>query len=155
MGHKNKHILAVDFGSTYTKVVAVDILHEEIIKIARSPTTVDTNIMEGYHSAINKLGYEFKRNQRLYRKIACSSAAGGLRMITIGLIPDLTATAAKNAALGAGAKVEKVYAGTLNKNEFLRFNHSDPDIILLCGGTDGGNDKVVCDNAKNIASFKH
>lgn len=154
MDHKNKHILAVDFGSTYTKVVAVDILHEEIIKIARSPTTVDTNIMEGYHSAINKLGYEFKRNQRLYRKIACSSAAGGLRMITIGLIPDLTATAAKNAALGAGAKVEKVYAGTLNKQEILEIQSLDPDIILLCGGTDGGNDKVVCDNAKNIASSK-
>ena len=154
MNHKNKYILAVDFGSTYTKVVAVDIFNEEIIQIARSPTTVETNIMDGYHSAINKLGYEFKRNQRLYRKIACSSAAGGLRMITIGLIPDLTATAAKNAALGAGAKVEKVYAGTLNKKEILEIQSLNPDIILLCGGTDGGNEKVVCDNAKNIASSK-
>ncbi len=110
--------------------------------------------MDGYHSAINELGYDFKRNQRFYQKIACSSAAGGLRMITIGLIPDLTATAAKNAALGAGAKVEKVYAGTLNKNEVLEIQSLDPDIILLCGGTDGGNDKVVCDNAKTIASSK-
>ncbi|NNK97217.1 MAG: MutL protein, partial [Desulfobacterales bacterium] len=71
-----------------------------------------------------------------------------------GLIPDLTANAAKNAALGAGAKVEKVYAGTLNNNEIIEIQSLNPDIILLCGGTDGGNEKVVCDNAKKIASSK-
>ena len=30
----------------------------------------------------------------------------------------------------------------------------EPDIILLCGGTDGGNEKVVCENAKKIVNLK-
>lgn len=48
---------------------------------------------------------------------ACSSAAGGLRMIAIGLVPDLTAEAAKRAALSAGAKVMKVFSYELNEQE--------------------------------------
>ena len=41
------------------------------------------------------------------KKLACSSAAGGLKMVAIGLVPELTAEAAKRAALGAGARVLK------------------------------------------------
>ena len=43
-------------------------------------------------------------------RYACSSAAGGLKMISSGLVPELTAEAARQAALGAGAKVMKVYS---------------------------------------------
>ena len=38
-------------------------------------------------------------------------------MVAIGLVPDLTAEAAKRAALGAGARVIKVYSYELTKDE--------------------------------------
>ena len=38
-------------------------------------------------------------------------------MVAIGLVPELTAEAAKKAALGAGARVIKTYAYELNSRE--------------------------------------
>ena len=43
--------LLIDFGSTYTKLVAVDEAAEEILGTAQSPTTVETDISEGLRSA--------------------------------------------------------------------------------------------------------
>ncbi|NQV54446.1 MAG: glutamate mutase L, partial [Rhodospirillales bacterium] len=43
-------------------------------------------------------------------RLASSSAAGGLKMITIGLVKELTVEAAKRAALGAGAKLVGIFA---------------------------------------------
>ncbi len=149
-----QYILLADFGSTYTKCVAIDLISEQIVGIGKSPTTVETDIMDGYYSAIDKISYQFNHKPVFYRKVACSSAAGGLRMVTIGLIPDLTSAAAQNAALGAGAKVEKVYAGILNNSEVSEIEMLEPDIIILCGGTDGGNDKVVRENTKKIVNLK-
>ena len=41
------HVLLIDFGSTYTKLTAVDVEKEEILGTARGITTVETDIMEG------------------------------------------------------------------------------------------------------------
>ena len=43
-------------------------------------------------------------------RLASSSAAGGLRMVTVGLVRELTAEAARQAALGAGAKLVGSFA---------------------------------------------
>ena len=69
-------------------------------------------------------------------------------MLASGLVPELTAEAAKTASLGAGAKVLKTYAFKLTEDDAEEIKAVDPDIFLLVGGTDGGNSECVIHNAK-------
>lgn len=145
-------ILLIDFGSTYTKLTAVDIEGEEIIGTSKDLTTVNTDIMTGFNKAYEKLGKEVPMEDINFTdKLACSSAAGGLKMIAIGLVPELTAEAAKRAALGAGARILGVYSYELTKGEMAEIKNRKPDIILLAGGTDGGNKDCIIHNAELIA----
>ena len=144
--------LLIDFGSTYTKLTAVDIQNEEILATAKDITTIETNIMDGFDKAYNKLIEDLDGKEvNFVRKLACSSAAGGLKMVAIGLVPDLTAEAAKRAALGAGARIIKTYSYELTKNEINEIMNSNLDIILLAGGTNGGNKSCILHNAKMLA----
>ena len=43
--------LLVDFGSTYTKLVAVDLEKEVIVGTSKASTTVSTNVLDGYDKA--------------------------------------------------------------------------------------------------------
>jgi len=143
--------LLVDFGSTYTKITVVDIDEEEIIASAKDITTIEDNIIVGYENAYSKIEEILKgKDVNFVNKLACSSAAGGLKMIAIGLVPELTAEAAKRAALGAGARVLKVYSYELTLTEIDEIKNSDLDIILLAGGTDGGNKECIVHNAKML-----
>ena len=146
--------LLIDFGSTYTKVTAVDLAAERVVASAKGPTTVQTDIMVGLDLALSSLEQQLGQKPVYGRRLACSSAAGGLSMVTIGLVPELTAEAAKRAALGAGAKVVKVYAYQLNSKEVSEIESITPDIVLLSGGTDGGNKSVITANASALASSK-
>ena len=142
----------IDFGSTYTKVTAADLEEQRLIATAASYTTVQTDINDGLENALKLL--EEKTGKIEYEaRYACSSAAGGLRMIACGLVPELTAEAAKQASLGAGAKIMKVYSYQLTEDDAEEIAELNPDIFLLTGGTDGGNKDVVIDNAKVIASI--
>ena len=145
-------ILLIDFGSTYTKLTAVDIDNEEILSTSKALTTVDSDIMIGFNNAydslIEKVG---NKNINFIDKLACSSAAGGLKMIAIGLVPELTAEAAKRAALGAGARILGLYSYELSRGEMEEIKAKQPDIILLAGGTDGGNRDCIIHNAKLLA----
>ncbi len=133
-----KNVLLIDFGSTYTKLTAVDIDKEEILGTAASYTTVQTDINDGLNKGLKVL--EQKTGEIKYDACyACSSAAGGLRMVTSGLVPELTGEAAKLASLGAGAKAVGIYAFELTEDDIEEINKTNPDIFLLVGGTDGGN----------------
>jgi len=148
-----KPILLIDFGSTYTKVTAVDLDSEQLLGTASSYTTVQTDINEGLNSAIVLL--EEKTGKLEFTdRFACSSAAGGLRMITSGLVPELTAEAAKVASLGAGAKIIKVFSFEITEDDIEYIRKEKPDIFLLVGGTDGGNSECIIHNAKMLASIQ-
>ena len=142
--------LMIDFGSTFTKLTAVDTETEDIIATASHFTTVAEDITIGYHNALKKLyekiGYEIKFD----KIISCSSAAGGLKMAAIGLVEELTVEAAKRVCLGAGAKVDLVLSHHINKREVQQIIDMKIDIILLAGGTDGGNSECVLYNAKML-----
>lgn len=140
----------IDFGSTFTKLTLIDIEKEEIVATAKSYTTVGTDVKYGYEKALNELNEKVGTDYEVVKTLACSSAAGGLKMISIGLVPDLTAEAAKRAALGAGARVIANYAFKLNSSEFEKIAISNADIILLAGGTDGGNTETIIHNAKGL-----
>lgn len=146
-------VLLIDFGSTYTKLTAADTAGRAILATAQSYTTVDEDVSVGYEKALRMLGE--KTGPLEYKaRLACSSAAGGLRMVACGLVPELTAKAARFAAFGAGAKVIKTYAYELTEDDAQEIESSRPDILLLVGGTDGGNSEVVRHNAGVIADIK-
>ena len=148
-----KPVLLIDFGSTYTKVTAVDVEGETVLGTAQSFTTIGTDINDGLHNALAIL--EAKTGKLEFAETyACSSAAGGLRMVTSGLVPELTGEAAKLASLGAGAKVVGIYAFQLTEDDLEDIQKAKPDIFLLVGGTDGGNTECILHNAKMLASMK-
>lgn len=145
-----KHYMLIDFGSTYTKIAVIDVEQETLVGSAKALTTVSTNIMEGLQNA----ELEFEKRYgciKIDKRIASSSAAGGLRMVTIGFVPELTLEAAKQAALGAGARLLKTYSFELNRSDITEIVSLSPDIVLLAGGTDGGNKSVILHNAKLLA----
>ena len=146
-----KPVLLIDFGSTYTKVTAVDLEGERLLGTADSYTTVQTDVGEGLENALRKLE-KVTGHLEYEARYACSSAAGGLRMITSGLVPELTAEAARQASLGAGAKVLKVYSFQLTEDDVDEILSINPDIFLLVGGTDGGNSECILHNAKMLAA---
>lgn len=145
--------LLLDFGSTFTKMTVVDVDAATPVARAMVPTTVhDINV--GLRQGLTLLADQGVRERDLRLRLACSSAAGGLRMIAIGLVPELTAEAARRAALGAGARVVDTLAYKLTDDEVDRIIATAPDIVLLAGGTDGGNKDVLLANAEKLAAAR-
>jgi len=148
-----KAVLLIDFGSTYTKLTAVDVDSETLLGTAAAYTTVQTDINDGLREGLKLL--EEKTGKLDFAECyACSSAAGGLRMVTSGLVPELTGEAAKLASLGAGAKVVGIYAFQLTEDDLEDIKAAKPDIFLLVGGTDGGNTECILHNAKMLATME-
>lgn len=145
----------VDFGSTYTKVAAIDLDEEVIIGQGWAESTVKTDLTIGLKAAIEELEQEAQKKcvDASKLRLACSSAAGGLRLVVIGLVPSLSLSAGRMAALGAGAKLVGNYSYKLNKSEIKEIADLAPDIILLVGGTDGGNEEVILHNAHALAEL--
>ena len=146
------NVLLIDFGSTYTKLTAVDLDKEEILGTSSAYTTIQTDINDGLTKGMELL--EEKIGKVDYDACyACSSAAGGLRMVTSGLVPELTGEAAKLATLGAGAKAVGVYSFELTSKDIEEIREINPDIFLLVGGTDGGNKECILHNAKMLSQM--
>lgn len=146
------NLLTADIGSTYTKLTAIDTIKQKIVGTSASFTTIETDVMEGFRSAYQKLEQaigKFPYDELL----CCSSAAGGLKMTALGLVPDLTAKAARLAAASAGAKVVKTYAFEISRAEQDEIYEINPDLVLLCGGTDGGNKDVILANARRLCEI--
>jgi uncharacterized protein (TIGR01319 family) len=144
--------LLIDFGSTYTKLRAVDLEARRLIGSGQGPSTVTTDINIGMRAALEDLERRAGKLPRFRYRLASSSAAGGLRMVTIGLVRELTAEAARQAALGAGAKLVGTFAYRLTENDLEKITALAPDIVLLAGGTDGGNMEVVLHNAAALGA---
>ena len=142
--------LLIDFGSTWTKLRAVDIDSGALLGTAQGPSTVKTDINVGLDAALSTLARAMNGLPDFAVRLASSSAAGGLRMVTVGLVRELTAEAARQAALGAGAKIVGAFAYRLTAADVAKIDALAPDIILLTGGTDGGNAEVIVHNARAL-----
>ena len=155
--------LLIDFGSTFTKVVAVDLSNARVVGRSQAPSTVLTDVREGLLQALTSLherhalfDHSPKDLSILEGKVvlASSSAAGGLRIVVVGNVPGLTVEAANQAALGAGAKVVGSTAFKLSENALRGIESARPDMILLTGGTDGGDSATILHNARMLASSR-
>ncbi len=168
-----KRILAADIGSTTTKTVLFEKQEESWRLVAKTlaPTTVEApnlDVMIGLREALSRLeqrtGIELLSGSRLLTPVSgnagvdvfvvTSSAGGGLQMVVTGLMKEITAESANRAALGAGAVVSDVIALDDSRSVIERLEavkRIRPDMVLITGGTDGGNISEVAAVAEMVA----
>lgn len=141
--------VCADVGSTYTKVAVVDLDGGGLVAAAAAPTTVGTDVLHGLDAAVAaataRLGV---RDVPWY---VCSSAGGGLRLAVVGYEPLVTAQAGRRVGLSAGADVVHVASGRLGRAELTALRAARPDVVLLVGGTDGGDVETLTHNATRLA----
>ena len=86
--------------------------------------------------------------------LVCSSAGGGLRLAVVGYERAVTAEAGHRVGLSAGAKVVHVASGPMTGADVTALRAAAPDLVLLVGGTDGGNADVLLHNAARLAKAR-
>jgi uncharacterized protein (TIGR01319 family) len=145
-------VLCVDVGSTFTKAALVDPDDGALLATAAHPTTLHTDVLDGV--AAVRAEVEARAGALAGEVLACSSAGGGLRIAVVGYERVVTAEAGSRVALTAGGRVVHVHAGLLDAAGLAALRAAAPDVVLLVGGTDGGNDDVVLHNAARLASAR-
>jgi len=154
------NVLAVDFGSTFTKVVTFN-TKAETVNLRYVPTILEDirySLADGLGlgETVRKRASWDPLEEKLAEfqlKLPCSSAKGGLKMVTVSLTDDESGFAADTAALTAGAKIVGHYSGKLSPQTGKAIYEVDePEIILLAGGTDdGGDTETQLHNARILA----
>ncbi len=158
-------VLIAEIGSTTTCVNAFDGIENSgsgdagVGSTARflgqgiSRTTIfEEDVRIGLNGALANLKKNLGTRELTWQSFyATSSAAGGLRMTVHGLVYDMTARAAKEAALGAGANIHQVTAGKMRERDIETLLKIKPNIILLAGGVDYGERDTVIYNSSKIA----
>ncbi|MFC7535217.1 glutamate mutase L [Actinoplanes sp. GCM10030250] len=139
--------VCVDVGSTYTKAARIDLDGARLVRRAEVPTTSGTDVLHGLDAAVAAVGGA----DQLY---VCSSAGGGLRLAVVGYEALVTAEAGHRVGLSAGAQVVHVAAGPMSGPDVTALRAARPDVVLLVGGTDGGDSEVLLHNARRLANAR-
>jgi len=139
--------LCADVGSTFTKVAAVGLDTASLLATAEHRTTVDSDVLHGLDAALATV----PPGETLD---VCSSAGGGLRLAVVGYEELVTAEAGHRVGLSAGARVVHVAAGRLDRSGLAGVSGARPDVVLLVGGTDGGDAEVLVHNARALARLR-
>ncbi|GAB2875808.1 glutamate mutase L [Nocardioides pacificus] len=142
-------VVCVDFGSTFTKAALVDLTQARIVAAASHPTTIDTDVLDGYDACLASLA-EHDPRARDAEVLACSSAGGGLRIAVVGNEELVTAEAGRRVALSSGGTVVAVLAAGRGDDLAAGVESSRPDVVLLTGGTDGGNAEPLLACARQL-----
>jgi uncharacterized protein (TIGR01319 family) len=151
-----KDFISVDIGSTWTKAARFVADSDHFILERRSvvPTSVDY-LPNGFFEALKQVDVNVGlqgNDQNLPPVFFSSSARGGLRVAVVGLVPEMTLHIARLAAFSAGARVCAAFQYRLNKRNIGQIEQEQPDILLLCGGTNGGNERYVRENSMALAA---
>ena len=141
-------VVCVDFGSTFTKASLVDLTTGRIVASAEHRTTIDTDVLDGYDACLAALVEQDGRAAGAEVQ-ACSSAAGGLRIAVVGAEELVTAEAGRRVALSSGGKVVSVHAAASTRPSLTG---GSADVVLLTGGTDGGNTEVIVGAARSLVA---
>lgn len=151
-------VLVAEIGSTTTVVNAFTGINTEEPEFwgqGQAPTSVvEGDVRIGLQGAIDDLCRKKGIEKIEYDDmIATSSAAGGLKMTVHGLVYDMTAKAAKEAALGAGGILHFITAGNLRRTDLKKIQEINPNLILIAGGVDFGERDTAINNAEKIRSL--
>jgi uncharacterized protein (TIGR01319 family) len=156
-----RSILATDCGSTTTKAILIEKQGAEYRLVTRgeAPTTVEApfddvtiGVLNATREVEDLTGRKLIENGKILTPqrnekegvdlyLSTSSAGGGLQMMVMGVVRQMSAESAQRAALGAGAIIMDVIAiddGRKDYQKIQRLRELRPDIVLLSGGTDGG-----------------
>ena len=149
-------VVCADFGSTFTKTSLVDLTVGRIVAAAEHRTTIETDVLDGYDACLASLVAQDPRAASA-EVLACSSAGGGLRIMVVGNEELVTAEAGRRVALSSGGKVVAVVAAAgsgpdADVQGVLDRTTPPPDLVLLTGGTDGGNAEVLVTAARALVA---
>lgn len=166
-------LLAVDVGTINTRVALFDIVEGvyRFIAVGTAPTTAFApynDVTEGFNLALDELqqltGRQLMQNAQLIMpghpdgsgvdKCICTLSAGGpLRVITVGLLEDVSLQSVQNLVATTYAQV----VGTISLNDqritsqrldaILRLQ---PDMIVIAGGTDGGASQSIAELLESV-----
>src|SRR5689334_14983629 len=143
-------VVCVDFGSTFTKAALVDRAAGTLLATAQHPTTLASDLLDGYDACRAELLAAHPEAAEA-EVLACSSAGGGLRIAVVGTEDLVSAEAGRRVALSSGGKVVTVLAGGLDEDRLAELRAAEPDVVLLVGGTDGGNAETLLHDAGVLA----
>ncbi|MCB5246584.1 MAG: glutamate mutase L [Candidatus Cloacimonetes bacterium] len=153
------YIVITDIGSTTTKALLLDNRQDipVLLDIAHAETTVEapqSDVRHGIKASVRALQEKsgiqlldpagkdgelaFTGNTAYF---STSSAGGGLQILVIGLTLYDSASSGKRCAYGAGGVILDTFALDDKRQaaqQMLAMRNLHPDMILLCGGTDGG-----------------
>jgi uncharacterized protein (TIGR01319 family) len=152
-----KHVISIDIGSTYTKGALISVADENpaVVKRAAHPTTVDhlpNGALQVFKKLVNLDPESTIKSVDEHPPVYFSSSAkGGLKVAVLGLTPELSLQIGRLVAWSAGARISCAIPYGLNKKIIKQLEDDQPDILLFCGGTDGGNEKNGLTNAKKLA----
>ena len=151
-------VLVAEIGSTTTVVNAFDKLGTDSPVFwgqGQAPTSVEEgDVRIGLQGAIDDLCKNKGIDKIDYKEmLATSSAAGGLKMTVHGLVYDMTAKAAREAALGAGGILHYITAGKIRRTDIAKIKEIQPNLILIAGGVDHGDRDTAIDNAEKIRAI--
>ena len=150
-----KYIVLIDFGSTFTKAAVVNTEIEKVIFSTKYPSTVHTDAGIALNQCLDEvreiIGDKAIEEAEIH---ASSSAAGGLRIAVVGLTDNLSISAGKNVAFGAGAKIVHVASGSLTETNVETLESVPAEMILFCGGYENGNRTTLVHNAQMLAKSK-
>jgi len=163
-------VLCVDVGSTFTKAVLVDVgsaagtpdgrtSEQVLLATASTPTVLppDGDVLDGVATVRRQVAAAAGLTVRALRDdalLVCSSAGGGLRLAVVGYEREVSAQAGHRVALSAGGRVVHVQAGPLDGTGLAALRAARPDVLLLVGGTDGGNADVLLHNAARLGASR-
>lgn len=152
-------VLVAEIGSTTTVVNAFTGLHSPnpaFIGQGQAPTSVvEGDVTIGLTGAIDDLKANLGVSDLNWDEMhATSSAAGGLKMTVHGLVYEMTVKAAREAALGAGGVIRDVTAGKMKERHLDKIMKIRPNIILLAGGVDYGEEDTILHNAELLAKLE-
>ena len=153
------NVIITDIGSTTTKALLLEKKKNfyTIKGYESASTTVEKpeeDVKIGVYQAIKRL--EKNHNLKIlheqstpqclnfypeYTYLTTSSAGGGLQILVVGLALAESAASAERASYGVGGVLVEVLAVDDRRSSMEKIkliNSSHPDIILFCGGVDGG-----------------
>ena len=140
----------MDVGSTYTKGAAIDSGSGKLLAVGAHRTTLSTDVMDGVDAVRAQL-WSALGDVRIEDVLLCSSAGGGLRLAVVGYERAITAEAGYRVGLSAGARVVHVAAGRLDIAGVAELVEVRPDVVLVVGGTDGGDAEVLRHNGDRLS----
>ncbi|MDF9717481.1 glutamate mutase L, partial [Nocardioides sp. ChNu-99] len=163
--------VCADLGSTWTKALLVGLDGADagrVLATAAHPTTLPgperpgADLVDGYDACLAAL-LAARPDARValaggrLEQHACSSAGGGLRIAVVGNEALVTAEAGRRVALSSGGRVVAVHAladapGLTGGPDVAPALAARPDVVLLVGGTDGGNPEPLVAGATALVA---